>query len=163
MFLQVQHFCSLRRYKVAKESNKILGFGSRGRSPDEGFEFEVGRQTGHAPTVAPVGLQCKSARRMRNAPLASTDLADIQQSFADAYPRIQGLASAQHCRLKGEEKEEAVAETIAISWSEYRKLALAGRDVVHVARTFPLDQAAGAHRALAEHYLGKLALRPQRE
>jgi hypothetical protein len=23
---------------------------------------------------------------MRNAPLASTDLADIQQSFADAYP-----------------------------------------------------------------------------
>jgi hypothetical protein len=49
---------------------------------------------------------------MRNAPLASTDLADIQQSFADAYPRIQGLASARHCRLKGEEKEEAVAETI---------------------------------------------------
>jgi hypothetical protein len=35
--------------------------------------------------------------------------------------------------------------------------------VVHVARTFPLDQAAGARRALAEHYLGKLALRPQRE
>src|SRR5438874_13034411 len=87
-------------------------------------------------------------RGLLNAPLASTDLADIQQSFADAYPRIQGLASAQHCRLKGEEKEEAVAETIAISWSEYRKLALAGLDVVHVARTFPLDQAPGAHRAL---------------
>jgi NADPH:quinone reductase len=31
---------------------------------------------------------------------------------------------------------------------------------VHVARTFPLDQAAEAHRALGEHYLGKLALRP---
>ena len=31
---------------------------------------------------------------------------------------------------------------------------------IHVARTFPLDQAAEAHRALAEHYLGKLALRP---
>jgi NADPH:quinone reductase-like Zn-dependent oxidoreductase len=31
---------------------------------------------------------------------------------------------------------------------------------VHVARTFPLDQAAAAHRALGEHYLGKLALRP---
>jgi NADPH:quinone reductase-like Zn-dependent oxidoreductase len=30
---------------------------------------------------------------------------------------------------------------------------------VHVARTFPLDQAAEAHRALGEHYLGKLALR----
>lgn len=32
---------------------------------------------------------------------------------------------------------------------------------VHVARTFPLDRAADAHRALDEHYLGKLALRPR--
>lgn len=32
---------------------------------------------------------------------------------------------------------------------------------VHVARTFPLEQAAQAHRALDEHYLGKLALRPR--
>ena len=31
---------------------------------------------------------------------------------------------------------------------------------VHIARTFPLDQAADAHRALDSHYLGKLALRP---
>ena len=29
---------------------------------------------------------------------------------------------------------------------------------VHVARSFPLDQAAEAHRALEEHYLGKLVL-----
>jgi NADPH:quinone reductase-like Zn-dependent oxidoreductase len=32
---------------------------------------------------------------------------------------------------------------------------------VHVARTFSLDQAANAHRALDQHYLGKLALRPR--
>ena len=32
---------------------------------------------------------------------------------------------------------------------------------VHVARTFPLDQAGEAHRELDKHYLGKLALRPQ--
>lgn len=31
---------------------------------------------------------------------------------------------------------------------------------VHVARAFPLEQAAEAQRALSEHYLGKLALRP---
>lgn len=31
---------------------------------------------------------------------------------------------------------------------------------VHIARTFALDQAADAHRALDSHYLGKLALRP---
>jgi NADPH:quinone reductase-like Zn-dependent oxidoreductase len=32
---------------------------------------------------------------------------------------------------------------------------------VHVARTFPLDKAADAHRELDKHYLGKLALRTQ--
>ena len=32
---------------------------------------------------------------------------------------------------------------------------------VHVARTFPLDKAADAHRELDKHYLGKIALRPQ--
>jgi NADPH:quinone reductase-like Zn-dependent oxidoreductase len=32
---------------------------------------------------------------------------------------------------------------------------------VHVARTFPLDKAADAHRELDKHFLGKLALRPQ--
>ena len=32
---------------------------------------------------------------------------------------------------------------------------------VHVARTFPLEKAADAHRELDKHYLGKLALRPQ--
>jgi NADPH:quinone reductase len=31
---------------------------------------------------------------------------------------------------------------------------------IHVARTFPLEQVAEAHRALGEHFLGKLALRP---
>jgi len=31
---------------------------------------------------------------------------------------------------------------------------------VHVARTFPLEQASEAHRALDEHYLGKIALVP---
>jgi NADPH:quinone reductase len=32
---------------------------------------------------------------------------------------------------------------------------------VHIARTFPLDKAAEAHRELDKHYLGKLALSPQ--
>jgi NADPH:quinone reductase-like Zn-dependent oxidoreductase len=39
------------------------------------------------------------------------------------------------------------------------RLIEAGPFEVHVARTFRLDQAAEAHRALGEHYLGKLALR----
>jgi len=32
---------------------------------------------------------------------------------------------------------------------------------VHIARTFPLERAADAHRALDQHYLGKLAVRPR--
>jgi NADPH:quinone reductase-like Zn-dependent oxidoreductase len=40
------------------------------------------------------------------------------------------------------------------------RLIEAGPFEVHVARTFPLDQAAESHRALGAHFLGKLALRP---
>jgi len=40
------------------------------------------------------------------------------------------------------------------------RLIEAGPFEVHVARTFPLDKAAEAHRELDKHYLGKLALRP---
>jgi NADPH:quinone reductase len=42
---------------------------------------------------------------------------------------------------------------------ELNRLIGAGPFVVHVARTFTPDQIAEAHRALGEHYLGKLALR----
>jgi NADPH2:quinone reductase len=44
--------------------------------------------------------------------------------------------------------------------AKLNRLIEAGPFEVHVARTFPLDQTAAAHRALAEHFLGKLALRP---
>ncbi|MGH8471806.1 MAG: quinone oxidoreductase family protein [Gammaproteobacteria bacterium] len=40
------------------------------------------------------------------------------------------------------------------------RLIEAGLFEVHIARTFPLVQAAEAHRALDDHYLGKLALSP---
>jgi NADPH:quinone reductase-like Zn-dependent oxidoreductase len=39
------------------------------------------------------------------------------------------------------------------------RLIAAGPFEGHVARTFPLENAADAHRALGQHYLGKLALR----
>jgi NADPH:quinone reductase-like Zn-dependent oxidoreductase len=41
------------------------------------------------------------------------------------------------------------------------KLIETGPFEVHIARTFPLERAADAHRAIDEHYLGKLALRPR--
>src|ERR1700722_11737119 len=45
--------------------------------------------------------------------------------------------------------------------AKLNRLIEAGPFEVHVAHTFPFDQAAAAQRALAEHYLGKLALRPR--
>jgi NADPH:quinone reductase-like Zn-dependent oxidoreductase len=44
---------------------------------------------------------------------------------------------------------------------ELNRLIESGPFEVHVARSFPLDKAADAHRELDKHYLGKLALRPQ--
>jgi NADPH:quinone reductase-like Zn-dependent oxidoreductase len=46
------------------------------------------------------------------------------------------------------------------SIAKVNRLVEKGPFEVHVARTFPLDRAAEAHRALDEHFLGKLALRP---
>jgi NADPH:quinone reductase len=43
--------------------------------------------------------------------------------------------------------------------AKLNRLIEAGLFEVHVARTFRLDEAAQSHRALEEHYLGKLALR----
>lgn len=44
--------------------------------------------------------------------------------------------------------------------AKLHRLIASGPFEVHVARTFPLEQAAEAHRALEQHYVGKLALRP---
>src|SRR5262245_59795556 len=41
------------------------------------------------------------------------------------------------------------------------RLIEAGSFEVHIAHAFPLERGADAHRALDEHYLGKLALRPR--
>jgi len=44
--------------------------------------------------------------------------------------------------------------------AKLHRLIASGPFEIHVARTFPLEKIADAHRALEEHYLGKLALRP---
>jgi len=48
-----------------------------------------------------------------------------------------------------------------IQIEKLNRLIESGPFEVHVARTFPLEKAAEAHRELDKHYLGKLALRPQ--
>jgi NADPH:quinone reductase-like Zn-dependent oxidoreductase len=52
-------------------------------------------------------------------------------------------------------------EPTASQIEKLNRLIESGPFEVHVARTFPLDKAADAHRELDQHFLGKLALRPQ--
>src|SRR5947209_1043643 len=59
-------------------------------------------------------------------------LAGIQREFAEALPRIEGLASAYLRMRPGERKAEAIAETVALTWKAYHDLALRGRDVVRL-------------------------------
>jgi len=60
---------------------------------------------------------------------AAPDLADIQQSFTEALPRIEGLASAYLRMKNSERKDEAIQEVVALSWKAYRDLVAQGRDV----------------------------------
>jgi NADPH:quinone reductase-like Zn-dependent oxidoreductase len=46
------------------------------------------------------------------------------------------------------------------AFEKLNRLIEAGPFVVHIAKIFPLDRVADAHRALETHHLGKIALRP---
>ena len=46
------------------------------------------------------------------------------------------------------------------AFEKLNRLIEAGPFIVHIAGTFPLEKAADAQRSLAEHHLGKIALRP---
>jgi DNA-directed RNA polymerase specialized sigma24 family protein len=61
-------------------------------------------------------------------PGSPATLADTQQRFAEALPEVQRLATLQHRRLSGAQQEDAVAETVALAWKNYQRLALSGRD-----------------------------------
>jgi NADPH:quinone reductase-like Zn-dependent oxidoreductase len=75
-----------------------------------------------------------------------------------AYPR--GVEPKPKAR-PGVTVEEYVGDEAGREvFAKLNDLIASGPFDVHVARTFSLEQAADAHRALGEHYLGKLALRP---
>jgi NADPH2:quinone reductase len=74
-----------------------------------------------------------------------------------AYPR--GVRRVPTVRPGVRLNEYVGDEAHQEMFEKLNRLIAAGPFEVHVARTFPLEQAAEAHRALGEHYLGKLALR----
>ncbi|MGH7574060.1 MAG: quinone oxidoreductase family protein [Longimicrobiales bacterium] len=76
-----------------------------------------------------------------------------------AYPR--GVRPKPEARPGVPVKEYVGDDAGPQAFEKLNRLIASGPFEVHVACTFPLDQAAEAHRALDEHYLGKLALRPR--
>src|SRR5947209_5284414 len=49
-------------------------------------------------------------------------IARIQEGFLEALPRIMRVARFRLRFLTGERMEEAIAETVALSWQAYRRL-----------------------------------------
>lgn len=67
------------------------------------------------------------------------------------YPEPRQHVHVQTMPYNGEPDPDIV--------ERFDRLVTSGHCFVHIAQTFPLEQAQDAHRALESHYLGKLALR----
>jgi hypothetical protein len=63
-----------------------------------------------------------------NEPTTSPSIEVIKARFEKHYPRIHRIATLQHRRLHGDQHDDAVADTIALAWKAYRRMALQGRD-----------------------------------
>lgn len=108
-----------------------------------------------ARAFAPDGLD--AALLTAGGEAAERALETLRDGGRVAYPR--GVQPEPEARpgvtVKGYVGDDAGQK----DFEKLNRLIASGPFEVHVARTFPLEQAAEAHRALDEHYLGKLALR----
>lgn len=107
-----------------------------------------------ARTFAPAGLD--AALLTAGGEAADQALTAVRDGGRVAYPN--GVEPAPNARpgvtvtaYDGQPDRQII--------DKLNRLIEAGPFEVHIARTFPLDQAADAHRALEDHYLGKLALK----
>lgn len=121
---------------------------------DAVVEGRAGDVLAAARAFAPGGLD--AALLTAGGEAADTALRAMREGGRAAYPTgVQPEPSApEGVRLdvyNGEPDRDIL--------DRLNRLIAAGPFDVHVARTFPLEQAADSHRALDEHYLGKLALR----
>jgi NADPH:quinone reductase-like Zn-dependent oxidoreductase len=106
-----------------------------------------------AQTFAPAGLD--AALMTAGGDIADRALVAMRDGGRVAYPN--GVERAPKVRPGVRlSSYDVVVDPKAID--KLNHLIEAGPFEAHVARTFRLDQAAAAHNALKEHYLGKLAL-----
>lgn len=89
---------------------------------------------------------------------AERALGAVRDGGRVAYPR--GVQPTPKARPSVTVETYAGDEAGPEVFEKLNRLIAAGPFEVHVARTFSLEQAANAHRALSAHYLGKLALLP---
>jgi NADPH:quinone reductase-like Zn-dependent oxidoreductase len=107
-----------------------------------------------AQAFAPTGLD--AALMTAGGAAADRALAAMCDGGRVAYPN--GVEPAPKVR-PGVRLSNYNGAVDAKTIDKLNRLIEAGPFEAHVARTFRLDQAAAAHKALEEHYLGKLALR----
>lgn len=107
-----------------------------------------------AQRFAPGGLD--AALLCAGGDVAEEVLSAVRRGGRVAYPNgvrpvPMGRSGVRVSGYNGEPDAEII--------ERLNRLIESGPFEVHIARTFPLEEAADAHRALGEHYLGKLALR----
>jgi len=67
-------------------------------------------------------------------PLSPDSLAGLQSQFEADLPRLKRVADFRLRRFRGEAKDEAVAETLALCWHAYVRLIEGGRSLAVVRR-----------------------------
>jgi NADPH:quinone reductase-like Zn-dependent oxidoreductase len=108
-----------------------------------------------AKKFAPQGIDC--ALVTAGGKRTDAALKALRQGGRVAYPN--GVEPAPNVRSDVQSKSYDGTPTAAMI-QNLNRLIEAGPFQVHIARTFTLKDAADAQRALEEHYLGKIALKP---
>ena len=108
-----------------------------------------------AKKFAPGGLDC--ALLTAGGKQADAALQSLRDGGRVAYPN--GVEPAPKAR-PGIKISNYDGQMTPQSIAKLNRLIDQGPFEVHVARTFSLDQAADAHKALDEHFLGKMAILP---
>lgn len=111
-----------------------------------------------ARAFAPHGID--AALLTAGGEVAERALATLRDGGRVAYPR--GVQPQPEAR-SGLDIQQYVGDDAGLEdFMKLNRLIASGPFEVHIARSFPLKRAADAHRALGEHYLGKLVLKPGR-
>jgi NADPH:quinone reductase len=130
-------------------------------NPKGGFYAKYAAVDGRADDVpassrrfAPGGLD--AALLAAGGDVAEEVLSAVRRGGRVAYPNgirpaPQGRSGVRVSGYNGDPDPEIIGRL--------DRLIESGPFEVHIARMFPLEEAADAHRALGDHYLGKLALR----